>query len=344
MKVIRFLLFPLAVLYDAITSVRNQLYDLGLKPSARFDIPLISVGNLAVGGTGKTPMIEHLVRLLRNSYNVATLSRGYGRVTKGFRLADEKDNAATIGDEPYQFFKKFKGQIAVTVGEERALAIPSLLDMKPQTNVILLDDAFQHRRVTPSFQILLTDYNNPFYKDYLLPVGKLRESRHGAERADVIIITKCPPELQDEEMMEIETKVRKDVNKPIFFSTVHYGNMVKFDGYQHTQSPEHIILVTGIANPKPLLTHLKSNYKLIRHFDFPDHHHYSRSDLETITALAEEHKATVITTEKDFVKIDVAEFGIFLSRAPFFYLPIEIEFLKNGKDFDEMVLNVVKNA
>lgn len=344
MKVLRFLLFPLAVMYDVVTSVRNQLYDLGLKPSAGFDIPLISVGNLAVGGTGKTPMIEHLVRLLRNHYKVATLSRGYGRQTKGFRLADENDNASTLGDEPYQFFKKFKGQVAVSVGEERALAIPSLLDLKPETEVILLDDAFQHRRVKPTFQILLTDYNNPFYKDYLMPVGKLRESRNGADRADVIVVTKCPPELQEDEMMEIETTLRKDANKPIFFSTVHYGNMVQFGSYVSTHTPERIILVTGIANPKPLVTYLKSNFKLVKHFDFADHHHYSGNDLETITALAMEHNAAVITTEKDFVKIDVAEFGIFLSRAPFFYLPIEIEFLKNGKDFDEMVLNVVKNA
>ncbi len=344
MKVVRFLLLPFAILYDAITSVRNQLYDLEFKPSASFDLPLISVGNLAVGGTGKTPMIEHLLRLLKNRYRVATLSRGYGRKTIGFRLAGNADDASTVGDEPFQFFRKFKDEIAVAVGEERALAIPSLLDLKPETQIILLDDAFQHRKVKPSFQILLTDYNNLFYRDYIMPVGKLRESRQGAERADVIVVTKCPAELHGDEMIDIETTIRKDANKPIFFTTLRYGSLVPFGSYESSQVPDKVVLVTGIANPKPLLAYVKTNFKLVKHFDFSDHHHYTRNDIQSVVALARQANAAIITTEKDFVKIDADEFSPFLSQSPFFYLPIEIEFLKNGKDFDEMVLNVVKDA
>jgi tetraacyldisaccharide 4'-kinase len=341
---LRFLLFPFAILFDAITSVRNQLYELGFKPSARFDLPLISVGNLAVGGTGKSPMIEHLIRLLKDRFRIATLSRGYGRATKGFRLANQSDNASTLGDEPFQFFKKFETQVCVAVGEERAMAIPNLLDLCPDIQVILLDDAYQHRRVAPSFQILLTDYNKPFYRDFLLPVGSLRESRHGAERADVIVVTKCPPELSEDEMMEIETEIRKNSNKPIFFTTVRYGNIISFGSAVLNGLPERIVLVSGIASAKPMASFISSGYKIVRHFDFPDHHTYSTRDLQEITEVARAQNAAIITTEKDFVKLDVAEFHIFLSQAPFFYLPIEIEFLKNGKDFDEMLLNVVKNA
>lgn len=323
--------------------MRNRLYELGYKPSARFDLPVISVGNLAVGGTGKTPMVEHLIRLLKSNYSIATLSRGYGRNTRGFRLASGADNALTLGDEPYQFYKKFGSEINVAVGEERAIAIPYLIDLYPETEVILLDDAFQHRKVKPSFQILLSDYNNPFYKDFLLPAGNLRESRVGAERADVIVVTKCPPELEGDEMMEIEADIRKCANKPVFFTAIHYGNVISF-GSDASRFPEKVILVTGIANARPLELFVAGSFSIIKHFRFSDHHSYSKKDMEMITSLAKQNDAAIITTEKDFVKMDTEEFQVFLSHTPFFYLPIEIEFLKNGKDFDEMVLNAVKNA
>jgi tetraacyldisaccharide 4'-kinase len=316
---------------------------MGYKPTARFDLSLISVGNLAVGGTGKTPMVEHLIRLLKSNYKIATLSRGYGRHTKGFRVASATDNASTLGDEPFQFFKKFGREINVVVGEERAMAIPYLVDLHPQTEVILLDDAFQHRKVKPSFQILLSDYNNPFYRDFLLPAGKLRESRVGAERADVVVVTKCPLELGEAEMIDIEADIRKYTNKPVFFTTVRYGNVIPF-GNKAAGFPDKVVLVTGIANAKPLTLFIASNFQMVRHFGFSDHYRYTKKDMETISSFAKEHEAAVITTEKDFVKMDSEEFQPFLSDTPFFYLPIEVEFLKNGKDFDEMVLNAVKNA
>ena len=192
MILLRILLFPFSWLYYLITQIRNRLYDRGLKPSVKFELPVICVGNLTVGGTGKTPMIEHLIRLLQNRFKVATLSRGYGRATKGIRIAGPSENASTIGDEPFQFYTKFGKRITVAVGEERALAIPTILQECSDTQIILLDDGFQHRKVSPGFSILLTDYHRPFYNDFLLPSGRLRESRWGAERADVIVVTKCP--------------------------------------------------------------------------------------------------------------------------------------------------------
>jgi tetraacyldisaccharide 4'-kinase len=343
MNALSILLYPLALLYDAITSIRNRLYDQGYKPSARFEVPLISVGNLAVGGTGKTPMIEHLIRVLRPHCKVATLSRGYKRSTKGIRVAGAADNASTLGDEPYQFFKKFGDEVVVAVGEERALAVSYLIDQHPETGVVLLDDAYQHRRVTPAFQVLLTDYNRPFYRDLLLPAGRLRESGYGAKRADVVVVTKCPPGLGAEEMMAIETRIRRYSNKPVFFTQVRYGNMIPLEGSKNIQA-DKVVLVTGIANAAPLVAFIRQHYTLVKHIEFADHHAYHDKDLKMIAAEAAAHHAMVITTEKDAVKMNRERFGVFLSEAPFFYLPIEIEFLKNGKDFDEMVLNVIKNA
>lgn len=341
MRILTPLLFPFAVLYDAVTSVRNRLYDTGARPSVRFEVPVISVGNLSVGGTGKTPMIEYLIRLLAGEYHVATLSRGYGRKTSGVRIAGEGDDARTIGDEPLQFYRKFKDKAVVAVGEERAFAIPYILDQFPDTALILLDDAFQHRRVQPCFQILLTDYDNLFFKDLLLPAGRLRESKRGASRADVIIVTKCPPTINEDQMINIESSIRRYSNKAVFFTSICYGNILsvsKFSPYK----PEKIILVSGIARPAPLERYLRSNYQLLKHFSFPDHHVYSKQDMDMIFDAAAQAGAAVVTTEKDVVKMDSGILGD--SSAPLHYLPIEIEFLKNGKEFDEMVLNAARSC
>jgi tetraacyldisaccharide 4'-kinase len=335
-------LYPFAILYDLVTSARNRLYDLGLKPSAQFALPVISVGNLVVGGAGKTPMIEHLVRLLDTEHSVATLSRGYKRSTTGFRVAEVKDSAKTLGDEPFQIYKKYGKKVTVAVGEERAMAIPKMLDLHPEIQVILMDDAFQHRKVKPAFQILLTDHKSPFYNDFLLPAGRLRESRKNAARADVIVVSKCPSAMQEDEMMSIEASIRKYSDKPVFFSAIRYGDLVPVNG--KPLENDHVVLLTGIANSGPLHSFISTNYKLARHFNFPDHHAYTTSDLKQIAETAHAHRAALITTEKDAAKIDSDQFLPFLSAIPAFYLPIEVEFLKNGKDFDEMVLNAVKNA
>lgn len=339
MAFLKILLFPFAILYDAVTSIRNRLFDAGVKPSASFDFAVIGIGNLSAGGTGKTPMIEYLVRLLSDHANVATLSRGYGRRTKGVRIAGTTDNPTTIGDEPYQFFSKFSDTAVIAVGEERAFAIPHIIDQYPEINVVLLDDAFQHRQVRPSFQILLTDYHHLFVNDHLLPAGRLREARRGAKRADVVVVTKCPPNTSDDKMIAISSAIRRYSDKPIFFTTIGYGDLKPVTP-DAPYKPQQVILVSGIADASPLERYVNSNYQLVRHFNFGDHHAYSPNDLRRISDAALIAQAVVVTTEKDVWKLDPESFR--RSGVALFFLPIEIRFLKNGKEFDEMVLNAAR--
>lgn len=344
MILLRIVAFPFAVLYGIITGFRNRLYDRGLKPVATFEVPVIGVGNLVMGGTGKTPLIEHLVRLLRPSYHVATLSRGYGRDTKGFRLAAPGDTARTLGDEPFQFYRKFGQDVTVAVGEERALAIPSILQEREETNVILLDDAFQHRRVKPALNVLLTDFHRPFYSDLIVPAGRLRESRRGARRADVIIVTKCPADLSDEHMMEVERAIRVYADRPVFFTRIHYGNPVSF-GSGAAADVKDVVLVTGIANAKPLQDYLATAFRVHDHISFSDHHAYTRADVERFRKVVEKHPGhCLLTTEKDMVKLAAESFRDIVQHLPIFYVPIEVEFVKSGEDFDAIVLNTVRGA
>jgi len=341
---LRILLYPMAVAYNLVTGLRNLLYDRRLKPSVAFELPVINVGNLTVGGTGKTPLIEHLIRLLAGTRQVATLSRGYGRNTTGFRLATPTDSAATLGDEPMQFYQKYGDRVTVAVGEERALAIPNILQEKPDTEVILLDDAYQHRKVRPSLNILLSDYNRPFYDDLLLPAGRLRESRRGAARADVVVITKCPPEISDDEMMTIEQHVRRYAARPVFFTRIRYGNPTPFTTAAGKLGDD-VILVTGIAQAGPMARYLKQTYNVVRHFDFADHHTYTPAELNAFADALKTHpQASLITTEKDKAKLVAPAFREVVEKIPFFYLPIEVDFIKNGQDFDEIVLNHLKRA
>ena len=339
--IFRVILLPFAGLYQMVTWFRNRLYDLGIRPSASFDLPVICVGNLSVGGTGKTPMVEYLLRLTLNQYRVATLSRGYKRTTKGFRIASSVDTADTIGDEPLQFYKKFGDQAIISVGEERAMAIPALLQQH-DLDMVVLDDAFQHRRVKPSFAILLTDFNHPFYDDFLLPAGRLREYRTGAERADVIVVTKCPGSASDEDLLEIEKSIREYVMKPVFFSAIEYGNPL---AYRPNNVPlsDQVVLITGIANPKPLLEYVRANYTLVDHFEFPDHHQYQESDITRILQRINKASVSILTTEKDMVKLSASQMEPLLRDFSCFYLPITMRFLKNGRDFDEMVLTHIQD-
>ncbi len=344
MILLRILLFPFSLLYYLITQIRNRLYDLKFTPSVKFDLPVICVGNLTVGGTGKTPMIEHLIRMLQNNYKVATLSRGYARQTKGIIIAAASDNARTLGDEPFQFYSKFGKRITVAVGEERALAIPTILQEHPETQIILLDDGFQHRKVTPGFSVLLTDYFRPFYKDFLLPSGRLRESRGSANRADVIVVTKCPLEISEDEMISIEKSIRNYAEKPVFFTNIRYGRPTPFLNTSSSPTQE-VVLVTGIGNPKPLVTFVKQNYTLLKHIAFNDHHTYTEHDIESLIVLRNGNaNLSFITTEKDKVKLDVPQFQDLVKGLPLFYIPIEVDFIKGGKDFDEIVLNMVKRG
>lgn len=344
MVILQVLMYPFAALFNFVTSLRNWMYDQGFKPSIKFQIPVIGIGNLSAGGTGKTPLTEYLIRLLALDHKVATLSRGYGRKTKGFRIAQPADTASTLGDEPYQFYQNFGGDITVAVGEERALAIPTILQERAETEIILLDDAYQHRSVAPSFTILLSDYYRPFYKDLLLPAGRLRESRMGAERADVVVVTKCPMEMSEEEMIEIEKSIREYAEKPVFFTHVRYGNPIAFGGHSLPISKQ-ILLVSGISNAKPFEHHVAQNYQVKRHFHFRDHHAYSGADIERIARFVKQNpRISILTTEKDKVKLAAAEFSALTQTLPLFYIPIEVQFIKNGQDFDEIVLNSLKDA
>ncbi len=339
MSVLKFLLLPFAMVYDVVMNIRNRLYDMRLKPSTSFDIPVIGVGNLAVGGTGKTPMTEYLIRLLSPHYKVVTLSRGYGRKTKGFRIAGVQDSASTIGDEPYQIYRKFSPHVNVSVGEERALAIPNILQELEKTEVVVMDDAFQHRRVIPGLSIVLTEYHRPFFNDHVLPYGRLREGPEGAKRADAIVVTKCPGHLEEEEMMSMEHAIRKYALKPIFFSRIRYGEPISF-GDPVKKLSFQVILLTGIANAHILEEYVKKSFRLVKHFSFRDHYFYSMSDLREVEHFLDKKNGEdicVLTTEKDKVKLERDELKSYISRLPIFYLPIETEFLRNGKDFDALV-------
>jgi tetraacyldisaccharide 4'-kinase len=328
------LLFPFAFLYGLVTRFRNLLYDWGWKRSHSFDRAVISVGNLNVGGSGKTPMVEYLVNLLSEKYSIAILSRGYGRTTHGFLLAEKHDDATTIGDEPFQYFRKYGSRVTVVVCESRVEGITRLLKKKPATQVILLDDAFQHRAVKPLFSILLTDFSKPFVTDYLLPMGRLREARLGSARADVMIVTKCIG-LSDEKENELKIKLNLYAgSKPVFFSGIRYQAPKAMEGDRSMN--KNIVLVTGIANGKPVADYVSSRFQLMYHFNFSDHHQYSIEDITTIQ-MKTNSGAHILTTEKDLVKLIAPEWRNAIDKKLWFYLPIESCFLKNGSEFDKIV-------
>ena len=323
MNFLRKILFPLAFLYWLITFIRNWLYDKGIFKSSSFNIPIIAVGNLSVGGTGKTPQIEYLIRLLSEKYKVAVLSRGYKRTTEGFILADEKATASSIGDEPFQFYSKFSN-IQVAVDANRKNGIENLLQHPNRPDVILLDDAYQHRKVKAGFYILLTAYDDLFCDDYILPFGNLREPSSGKKRADMIIVTKCPNDLSEIAQQKIREKLK--VKQQVFFTTIQYDDFVFGNDSQLLVSEiqsEGKLLVAGIAKPKLFFDFLKneSDEALV----FPDHHHFSKQDCEQILAKANGRK--IITTEKDFVRLN----GL-LPKEQLFYLSIKSTFLNKNID------------
>jgi len=344
-KIVKLLLYPFAVLYDLVTRIRNHLYDIRQKPSFQFDREIIVVGNLNVGGSGKTPMIEYIVRLLKDQFLIATLSRGYKRQTKGFRIAQSTDSARSIGDEPFQLFRKFGSQVNVTVGEDRVFAIPFILQEFPETDAILLDDAFQHRSVRPHLSILVTDYAHPFYNDFLMPMGYLREARSGAKRADVIVVTKCDESLSNDRKISISNEIKNYADsKPVFFSAIRYVEPVQAGNQIIVE--KNIVLVSGIANTTQFEEFCKSNYTVIKHFNYSDHHSYSVHDLNEIELFckSQSQPISIVTTEKDYVKFLLPDLKHFLDRLPWFYLPIEQYFLEDGAKFDALILRSVRNV
>jgi tetraacyldisaccharide 4'-kinase len=321
-------------LYGFITSIRNFLFDKGILKSYSFDIPIIAVGNLSVGGTGKTPQIEYLIRLLSPKYKVATLSRGYKRQSKGFILADSTSNAEILGDEPFQFFKKFKN-IQVAVDADRKNGIEQLLSQTNKPEVILLDDAFQHRKVKAGFYILLTSYGDIYSDDFMLPTGNLRESRSGAKRADLIIVTKCPANLSVDEQNKIKSKLNLALTQDLYFSFIDYDDSIYSE--DKTMKVDEIknvdkLLLAGIAKPEPFFAYLQSrnDEKLV----YSDHHHFSDKDLLEIKIKSQ--NKIIITTEKDFVRLKGS-----ISKEQLFYLPIRSSFLSASDNFDKTITNYV---
>jgi len=334
MDLLRKLLFPLSILYWAVTAVRNFLYDKGFFRSYGFPVPVIAVGNLSTGGTGKSPQTEYLIRLLSSQYRVATLSRGYKRRSKGFVLADGQCSAGTIGDEPFQFFTKFPN-IRVAVDADRKNGIEKLLAMEPKPEVILLDDAYQHRRVKAGFYILLTAYGDLYADDFLLPAGNLREGRSGAKRANVIIVTKCPTGLSGAEQIEIRSKLRAAPGQKVYFTAISYDDEVYSEsGARQVAAIRTMpkLLVAGIAKPKPFFDHLKKDGDIA--LTFPDHHDFTKSDLDEINKQA--NNKIIITTEKDYMRLKGR-----LPEDKLFYLPIKSRFLAGGDDFDKTILDHV---
>lgn len=346
LKSFRVLLLPFALLYGLVIIIRNWLYNKKYLHSSEFGFPLICVGNLVVGGTGKSPMVEYLIDLLNKRYQVATLSRGYKRKTKGYALADESTTALEIGDEPMQFHKKFPN-IAVAVGEARIEAIPQLLHDKPGTELIILDDAFQHRAVKAGFNILLTEYNDIFSHDFFLPTGDLRDARSSYKRADIIVVTKCPAFLGEVERTAIIKDIKPLPHQKVFFTSIEYGRPyhISSEMQRDITGEDEVLLVCGIANPKPLKQYLSECAYTYYQQDYSDHHIFSIDDLAEIEKkfgdINSEHKL-ILTTEKDAVRLE--KFKDKLQHLPLYVLPIRHGFLFNeGNAFDEAIIHFIKD-
>ncbi len=332
------ILLPFGWLFNLVTRVRNHLYDIGYHKSFRFTgVFTISVGNLNMGGSGKTPVTEYLIRLLSARFPVASLSRGYGRRTKGFRLLGVNDGAESGGDEPVQIFRKFGDRIQVAVSEDRSLAIPELLNQDLPPKVVIMDDAFQHRRVVPDLNILVTRFSEPFFRDRIFPVGWLREARSGARRADVVVFTKCPEQLNDRMMDEQASKARRYAGQvPVFFSDYAYRDPIPFGDAENLAG--RIILVTGIANSAFMLDYCRRHFEVVRHVRQADHHRFQITEIEGLHQSARQEGAALLTTEKDMVRLMAANMKPLVSSAPWFYLPVEIRFLRDREEFDKLVI------
>ncbi|REE82319.1 lipid-A-disaccharide kinase [Lutibacter oceani] len=341
MKLLRKILYPFSVLYGVITSVRNYLYNKNILKATEFNIPTIVVGNLSIGGTGKTPQIEYLIRLLQNDYKVAVLSRGYKRKSKGFIIANENASAELIGDEPFQYYQKFK-DIIVCVDADRTNAIQQLQELVNPPQLILLDDAFQHRKVAGGFNILLTPYNDLYVNDTMLPTGNLREKVSGAGRANLIIVTKCPETLSEDEQFEITKKLNPSLYQTVFFTTIDYENELQGTlkvNLSELESAE-VLLITGIAKPKPLLKYLKEKNIKFEHLKYPDHYHFNSKDIGEINKrfeLLKTNNKILLTTEKDYVRI----FDKFKNLN---YISIKTKFINHKNDFDNIIKNYVEQS
>lgn len=341
--VARILLSPFSLLYLALISFRNLMYELGVLRAICFNIPVINVGNLSLGGTGKTPHIEYLVRLLSPYIDIATLSRGYKRKTKGFKWVSVHDNAMSRGDEPVQFKQKFPS-VPVAVSESRNIGIPLILKRFPDTKTILLDDAFQHRSVIPGLNILLTEFGNLFVDDFILPAGRLREPKSAYTRADLIVVTKSPEDITQEERDEIRFKIQPKPYQKLFFSKYDYGNPYFIFDQSVTitlDKSSTVILVSAIASVDYLLDYLDEVSEVENIIKYEDHHYFTEFELEQFKKIYEHvssENTVFLTTEKDAMRLNLHRDYLEKHQIPIFVLPLEVSFLgEDGNLFDDAV-------
>lgn len=347
----RYLLFPFSVIYGLVLIIRNYLYKLQIFHSSEFDIPTICVGNLAMGGTGKTPHVAYLIQLLRSQYKPAVLSRGYMRKTRGYVFANPKLNVIDLGDEPTQLYQQFNGEIPIAVCENRVLGIPDLLMDAQDTDVIILDDAFQHRALTCGLNILLTDFNRIYTKDFLFPVGNLREYAGAAKRANIIIATKCPDSLTPQKADEIRDLLQLNTDQKLFFSGLKYGSLKSVFNSDELKldeiSSKNILLFCGIANPEKLEQHMSRLGKHIDLIRFSDHREFSSKDIERIFNSYKDlgENSILVCTEKDAVKIRNNPMWDKFKTFPLYFQPIEVYFFNwNKHSFDQIIYEYISQS
>ncbi len=330
MNKFRILLFPFALVYLVITTFRNFLYDVNFLKSYSFDSTIIGVGNLSLGGTGKTPFVEFLIKKYSKRFNIALISRGYKRKSIGFYKADSNSSPDLIGDEPFQIFKKFSN-ITVAVDKNRANAISKILNEEKRTNLFILDDSFQHRKVIPDVNIILTTFNDPFYDDCIFPIGNLRESKKSINRADIVVVTKSPKDLKTDKKNQIKSKLNIAHHQNVFFTSINYGNILKGDANFKINDLKNkkVLIVSGIANSRSFVEFFSQNNIEYEHVNFSDHHYYTQEDINKIES---DNESLIITTEKDFQKIQFLE-----RKNKWYYLEIETKFIGDEEKFDSVL-------
>ena len=330
MNKFRILLFPLALVYLLITTFRNFLYDVNFLKSYSFNSTIIGVGNLSLGGTGKTPFVEFLIKKYSKRFNIALISRGYKRKSIGFYKADSNSSPDLIGDEPFQIFKKFSN-ITVAVDKNRANAISKILNEEKRTNLFILDDSFQHRKVKPNVNIILTTFNDPFYDDCIFPIGNLRESKKSINRADIVVVTKSPKDLKTDKKNQIKSKLNIAHHQNVFFTSINYGNVLKGDANFKINDLKNkkILIVSGIANSRSFVEFFSQNNIDYEHVNFSDHHNYTQEDINKIES---DNESLIITTEKDFQKIQFLE-----RKNKWSYLEIETKLIGDVAKFDSVL-------
>lgn len=343
MILLKLLLLPFSLIYGLIVKVRNLLFDIGVLKSVVFKLPVICVGNLSAGGTGKTPHVEYLIRLLQERKKIAVVSRGYLRKSKGFVLADENSTVAMVGDEPMQYINKFKN-VLVAVDENRSHGIRTLMAEHPEMNAVVLDDAYQHRYVKPGLTILLTDFHSLYSNDYLLPAGRLRESRNGAKRADVIIVTKTDPVFSPLSKRAVLEKIKPLPHQKVFFSYVTYGSPVPFfSGLAPLRFNQinTIVLFVGIANPYPLEQYLKPFCSELIVLRYKDHHQFTEKEIDDVKTTYNNQftkRKVLITTEKDAMRLHEPSLFQLLKGLPIYYIPIQVSFhFREKEKFDKLI-------